>query len=121
MSFTSSRCIVSVKVLPLCVNFDISYFSWRARSFELIKIFSLILATPELSAPKIIGDTMRHVTRGQTLRVNCTITVDADLTYSLIWNAPRKVRKSFISLSSPYTERFVTDTTTEKNVILLVL
>ncbi|XP_043527965.1 vascular endothelial growth factor receptor 1 isoform X2 [Frieseomelitta varia] len=63
---------------------------FQAEESHDVIYFLSVHSTPELSAPKIIGDTMRHVTRGQTLRVNCTITVDADLTYSLIWNAPQK-------------------------------
>lgn len=85
-------------------TFNLNYIFY----IKLIEKFALILVKPELLAPVIIEDTLRHVTRGQTLHVNCTTTVAADLTYGLIWNTPQAVRKQFIYLYPNYTGRFVT-------------
>lgn len=85
-------------------TFNLNYIFY----IKLIEKFVSILGKPELLAPVIIEDTLRHVTRGQTLHVNCTTTVAADLTYGLIWSTPQVVRKQFIYLYPNYTGRFVT-------------
>ncbi|XP_076182482.1 PDGF- and VEGF-receptor related isoform X2 [Ptiloglossa arizonensis] len=43
-----------------------------------------------LNEPKILEETLRHVTRGQTLYVNCTIDVDADMHYFFNWSTPQQ-------------------------------
>lgn len=49
------------------------------------------LGNQVLNEPKIIEDTLRHVTRGQTLYVNCTTDVDADVQYVFNWTTPQRV------------------------------
>ncbi|KAG7204953.1 hypothetical protein KM043_005341 [Ampulex compressa] len=48
----------------------------------------LVLQKQPLSYPKINDDTLRHVTRGQTLYVNCTVEVDSSMRYVLNWSTP---------------------------------
>ncbi|XP_012285918.1 vascular endothelial growth factor receptor 1 isoform X2 [Orussus abietinus] len=50
----------------------------------------LIVRKQNLNEPKIHEDTLRHVTRGQELRVNCTIDVDADIQYVFNWSTPQR-------------------------------
>nr|XP_033203848.1 vascular endothelial growth factor receptor 1 isoform X1 [Bombus vancouverensis nearcticus] len=94
---------------------DSGYFKCvidQADEVHEITYFFLVQLKPELLAPVIIEDTLRHVTRGQTLHVNCTTTVAADLTYGLIWNTPQA--SSRINTTS-YTKKSgpVARTTTE--------
>ncbi|XP_066591720.1 vascular endothelial growth factor receptor 1 isoform X2 [Prorops nasuta] len=49
-----------------------------------------VLRKPSLVDPKIIDEPLRHVTRGQTLYVNCTVEVEADLHYVLNWTTPQQ-------------------------------
>ncbi|XP_076660894.1 PDGF- and VEGF-receptor related [Halictus rubicundus] len=49
----------------------------------------VILEHP-LSEPKIIDDTLRHVTLGQTLYVNCTVDVSKDMQYIFNWSTPQQ-------------------------------
>ena len=48
-----------------------------------------VLRRQMLNEPKILEDTLSHVTRGQTLRVKCTIDVEADMHYVLYWKTPQ--------------------------------
>ncbi|XP_072744995.1 vascular endothelial growth factor receptor 1 isoform X2 [Anoplolepis gracilipes] len=41
-----------------------------------------------LPEPKIHDDTLRHVTRGQDLYVNCTVEIDASVRYVFNWSTP---------------------------------
>lgn len=49
-----------------------------------------------LNEPKILEDTLSHVTRGETLRVKCTIDVEADTHYVLSWKTPQNVLTLFL-------------------------
>ncbi|XP_025269674.1 vascular endothelial growth factor receptor 1 isoform X3 [Camponotus floridanus] len=42
-----------------------------------------------LPDPKIHDDTLRHVTRGQDLFVNCTVEIDASVRYVFNWSTPQ--------------------------------
>ncbi|XP_078038596.1 vascular endothelial growth factor receptor 1-like [Augochlora pura] len=44
----------------------------------------------KLQVPRIIDDTLRHVTKGETLHVNCTTTVRKNVDYEFTWIPPRK-------------------------------
>ncbi|XP_076631740.1 PDGF- and VEGF-receptor related isoform X2 [Colletes latitarsis] len=50
----------------------------------------LVLRKQTLNELKILDDTLHHVTRGQTLYVNCTIDVDADMQYVFNWSTPQQ-------------------------------
>lgn len=69
------------------------FFFFFECSLKLIEIFFLILGKHELNEPKIAEDNLRHVTRGQILRVNCTTIVETDMNYFLSWITPQMVRK----------------------------
>ncbi|XP_050465212.1 vascular endothelial growth factor receptor 1 isoform X2 [Cataglyphis hispanica] len=43
-----------------------------------------------LPEPKIHDDTLRHVTRGQDLYVNCTVEIDASVRYVFNWSTPQQ-------------------------------
>ncbi|XP_076749941.1 PDGF- and VEGF-receptor related [Xylocopa sonorina] len=43
-----------------------------------------------LNKPKILDTTLGHVTRGQTLRVNCTTKINVDAQFVFNWNTPQK-------------------------------
>ncbi|XP_034952110.1 vascular endothelial growth factor receptor 1 isoform X2 [Chelonus insularis] len=43
-----------------------------------------------LNQPKIIENTLRHVVRGQELRVNCTIDIDRDILMTMNWTTPQE-------------------------------
>ncbi|XP_046814947.1 vascular endothelial growth factor receptor 1 isoform X1 [Vespa crabro] len=48
-----------------------------------------VFSKQELSEPKIVKDTLRHVVRGQTLRVNCTIDLkERSVPFQLYWKIP---------------------------------
>ncbi|XP_031828557.1 PDGF- and VEGF-receptor related isoform X2 [Nomia melanderi] len=49
-----------------------------------------VMATFDLDEPKIIEDSVRHVTRGQTLYVNCTVIIDVGMQYLLDWSPPHQ-------------------------------
>lgn len=51
-----------------------------------------VIAKQDLSEPKIVKDTLRHVVRGQTLRVNCTIDLkERSGPFQLYWKIPVEV------------------------------
>ncbi|XP_033331754.2 vascular endothelial growth factor receptor 1 [Megalopta genalis] len=43
-----------------------------------------------LKVPRIINDTLRHVTKGETLYVNCTTTIRKNVDHVFTWTPPRK-------------------------------
>nr|XP_050846243.1 vascular endothelial growth factor receptor 1 isoform X2 [Vespula vulgaris] len=48
-----------------------------------------VFSKQDLSEPKIIKDTLRHVVRGQTLRVNCTIDLkERSIPFQFNWRTP---------------------------------
>ncbi|XP_053989273.1 vascular endothelial growth factor receptor 1 isoform X1 [Hylaeus volcanicus] len=49
-----------------------------------------VLRKQTLNEPKILEDTLRHVTQGQTLYVNCTIDIDEDMQYVFNWSTPQQ-------------------------------
>ncbi|XP_026297719.1 vascular endothelial growth factor receptor 1 isoform X2 [Apis mellifera] len=53
-----------------------------------INYYLLVIRKHELNEPKIAEDNLRHVTRGQILRVNCTTIVETDMNYVLNWSTP---------------------------------
>lgn len=57
----------------------------------MIKIILSLTGAPSLSEPIIIKDPLRHVTRGQNLRVNCTTDIEMDIPYDLTWIYPKHV------------------------------
>ncbi|XP_044012996.1 vascular endothelial growth factor receptor kdr-like isoform X2 [Aphidius gifuensis] len=48
----------------------------------------IVQRAPSLSEPIIIKDPLRHVARGQNLRVNCTTDIEMDIPYDLTWIYP---------------------------------
>ncbi|XP_012350055.1 vascular endothelial growth factor receptor 1 isoform X3 [Apis florea] len=54
-----------------------------------INYYLLVIRKHELNEPKIAEDNLRHVTRGQILRVNCTTIVETDMNYFLSWITPQ--------------------------------
>lgn len=75
------------------MKFLFHFFFFFEYSLELIEIFFSILGKHELNEPKIAEDNLRHVTRGQILRVNCTTIVETDMNYVLNWSTPHMVGK----------------------------
>lgn len=49
--------------------------------------------------PIIIKDPLRHVARGQTLRVNCTVDVEKDTNYKLSWTYSQPVTQERIYIT----------------------
>ncbi|XP_017764514.1 PREDICTED: vascular endothelial growth factor receptor 1 isoform X2 [Eufriesea mexicana] len=70
--------------------------------------FLIVVRKLELSNPKILEDSLRHVTRGQTLHVNCTTDVDADMQYVFNWSTPQqssRIRTKSYNQKSGSTQR----------------
>ncbi|XP_076277206.1 PDGF- and VEGF-receptor related isoform X2 [Lasioglossum baleicum] len=59
------------------------------KPYEVNYHLYMIIEHP-LNEPKIVEDTLRHVTWGQTLYVNCTVDVPKDMQYIFNWSTPQQ-------------------------------
>ncbi|KZC11067.1 Vascular endothelial growth factor receptor 3, partial [Dufourea novaeangliae] len=76
----------------------------------------LVFRKHTLTEPKILEDTLRHVTRGQTLYVNCTIDVNVDMHYVLNWSTPQQSNRISTRLYSTTYGSYIRRATNELTI-----